>query len=115
MLCSCTNVVLANEKLSKQNSISERLKALRARLDNFQKGTKIATKTNDVLETVELKLKPIKINFETLSSNIETRKDVKMITLFHDPEFDVVVKPDLSIKKRPITIDDLRQKFKKGR
>lgn len=95
----------ASSNVSRQAKITERLRLLRERLDRFQRESHNNTNCKRRGETVELKL-------EKISTELETRKDVKVITLFHDPEFSKVEKPKKIVKKKILTIDDLRKKMK---
>lgn len=113
MLCSFANVVIAKEKSTCKLNVSSRLKKIRARLDQFQKQNKKST-VKKACDSVELKIIPEKINFEKISLNFETREDVKVITLFHDPAFDNNKSQDIVKKEKIVTIDDLRQKFKQN-
>ena len=90
--------------ISRQAKLTERLRLLRERLDRFQQENHKQNDCKAQIETVELKL-------EKISNELETRKDVKVITLFHDTEFSKVVTTKKTVKKKIVTVDELRKKM----
>ncbi len=91
-----------------QENLNQRIKALRTRLTEYSKQKH---KKVEVKETVELKL-------EEISENLESRKDVEVLVLFHDPEFteaapieEKAVEPIEKPVVKALTIEELRKKY----